>query len=94
MVIANLLFFEWHANFVIWSRDRSINLFLKTKLPPTMFDTVWPADSAEFCPKEGLTDVFAVGTYKLEEKEEKVNGHQQRRGQCILFKMNEDETDL
>ncbi|KIY71628.1 WD40 repeat-like protein [Cylindrobasidium torrendii FP15055 ss-10] len=59
-----------------------------------MFDTVWPADSAEFCPNEGFTDVFAVGTYKLEEDEEKVNGHQQRRGQCMLFKMNEDETDF
>lgn len=76
-------------------QSRSVDQSLpRTKLSPTMFDSVWPADSAEFCPNEGLTDLFAVGTYKLEEKEEKVNGHQQRRGQCMLFKMNEDETDL
>ncbi|KAL1951932.1 hypothetical protein VTO73DRAFT_1081 [Trametes versicolor] len=35
----------------------------------TGYDTVWPADSAEFCPHPDATDVFVVGTYKLEDSE-------------------------
>lgn len=30
-------------------------------------DTVWPADSVEFCPHEESRNVFVCGTYKLEE---------------------------
>ncbi|KAI0047839.1 WD40 repeat-like protein [Auriscalpium vulgare] len=30
------------------------------------FDTVWPADSAEFCPHPNATNILACGTYKLE----------------------------
>lgn len=35
----------------------------------TGYDTVWPADSAEFCPHPDAADIFVVGTYKLEETE-------------------------
>lgn len=35
----------------------------------TGYDTVWPADSAEFCPHPDATDIFVVGTYKLDESE-------------------------
>ena len=60
-----------------------------------MYDTIFPADSVEFCPQEGLRDVFAVGTYKLEEGEADLpTEHQQRRGQCLIFRMNEDESNL
>ncbi|KIJ68457.1 hypothetical protein HYDPIDRAFT_81754 [Hydnomerulius pinastri MD-312] len=34
-----------------------------------MFDTVWPADSIEFCPHEGSHNIFVCGTYKLEQPE-------------------------
>ncbi|OJT15836.1 hypothetical protein TRAPUB_3434 [Trametes pubescens] len=35
----------------------------------TGYDTIWPADSVEFCPHPDATDVFVVGTYKLEDSE-------------------------
>ncbi|KAH9849755.1 WD40-repeat-containing domain protein [Lenzites betulinus] len=35
----------------------------------TGYDTDWPADSAEFCPHPDATDIFVVGTYKLEQTE-------------------------
>ena len=31
------------------------------------FDTLWPADSAEFCPHSSWQDLFVCGTYKLEQ---------------------------
>ncbi|OJA21503.1 hypothetical protein AZE42_05114 [Rhizopogon vesiculosus] len=31
-----------------------------------MVDTVWPADSVEFCPHESASDIFVCGTYLLE----------------------------
>ncbi|KAG2350359.1 WD-40 repeat-containing protein [Suillus weaverae] len=30
-------------------------------------DTVWPADSVEFCPHESAFDIFVCGTYQLEQ---------------------------
>jgi diphthamide biosynthesis protein 7 len=30
-------------------------------------DTVWPADSIEFCPHESASDIFVCGTYRLEQ---------------------------
>ncbi|KAI0639409.1 WD-40 repeat-containing protein [Trametes polyzona] len=33
------------------------------------YGTDWPADSAEFCPHPDATDIFVVGTYKLEQPE-------------------------
>ncbi|EGN99379.1 hypothetical protein SERLA73DRAFT_182338 [Serpula lacrymans var. lacrymans S7.3] len=33
------------------------------------FDTVYPADSIEFCPNDDARDIFVCGTYKLEQPE-------------------------
>jgi diphthamide biosynthesis protein 7 len=30
-----------------------------------MVDTIWPADSVEFCPHESASDIFVCGTYQL-----------------------------
>ena len=30
------------------------------------FDTVWPADSVEFCPREDLANILVCATYYLE----------------------------
>lgn len=52
-------------------------------------DTVLPADSVEFCPSPASADIFAVGTYKLEE--ENSNGHfgtPLRRGKCLLYEVS------
>lgn len=32
-----------------------------------MVNTVWPADSVEFCPHESASDIFVCGTYRLEQ---------------------------
>lgn len=37
------------------------------------YDTGLPADSVEFCPHPAATDIFAVGTYKLDEPPVKSN---------------------
>ena len=55
------------------------------------FDTVYPADSLEFCPTPGFQDLFACGTYKLVDRAEPSNQEEQvvpqtRRGQCLVFK--------
>jgi len=65
-------------------------------------DTVLPADSLEFCPSPGATDIFVVGTYKLEEGFLSLNHETDestsriskptRLGKCLLFQV-EDETD-
>lgn len=62
------------------------------------FDTVWPADTVEFCPHKDASDVFVCGTYNLE-KPANVSAQQTdteeaaytspamqtRRGKCLLF---------
>ncbi len=54
-----------------------------------MFDTIYPADSVEFCPDENLHDIFVVGTYKLDQEDGDMERKtpQHRRGQCRVFKM-------
>lgn len=56
-------------------------------------DTVFPADSLEFCPSQGAQDVFVCGTYKLDEPRDHLGDSgspQHRRGQCLVFR-TEDE---
>lgn len=61
------------------------------------FDTVLPADSLEFCPTSGFHNLFVCGTYKLldqiEQDVETVEGRstvpQTRRGQCLVFRIQE-----
>lgn len=60
------------------------------------FDTVWPADSVEFCPHPDATNIFVCGTYNLEKNETSLGEEdrevqndlkkpQVRRGECVLF---------
>ena len=63
------------------------------------FDTVWPADAAEFCPTEGYRDIFVCGTYKLLDEPSNPSNEekkpQERRGQCLVFRTGCDaETAL
>lgn len=74
-------------------------------MPPS-FDTIYPADTLEFCPNEGFHDLFVCGTYKLIERapvpeteipEEPIPA--KRIGQCMVFRMKdtssaEDELPL
>ncbi|KAJ7092733.1 WD40-repeat-containing domain protein [Mycena epipterygia] len=48
------------------------------------FNTVFPADSVEFCPHPAAQDVLVCGTYNLEKNEGPM---QKRRGQCLVFKV-------
>lgn len=68
------------------------------------FDTVYPADTVEFCPHLDALDIFACGTYKLEHPPSQSSSGlgepvitqnvgrslvpQQRRGQCLLFQVD------
>ncbi|KZT44366.1 WD40 repeat-like protein [Sistotremastrum suecicum HHB10207 ss-3] len=55
------------------------------------FDTNWPADAVEFCPFPGSTDLVVCGTYKLLETP---GEKQQRKGQCILLKVDKQENRI
>jgi len=53
------------------------------------FDTIFPADTLEFCPNEGSTDVFLCGTYKLVEQPDSNPPLQAKRiGQCLVFHLD------
>ncbi|KAK0233086.1 WD40-repeat-containing domain protein [Armillaria fumosa] len=54
-----------------------------------MFDTIYPADSVEFCPHVNLQDIFVVGTYKLDQDDGDMERKtpQHRRGQCRVFRI-------
>ncbi|OSX67573.1 hypothetical protein POSPLADRAFT_1042785 [Postia placenta MAD-698-R-SB12] len=64
-------------------------------------DTVFPADSVEFCPHPSFADIFACGTYQLEQPDSLppspdeldedvahpvVPRKQQRKGECLLLR--------
>jgi len=62
-------------------------------------DTNWPADTLEFCPRAGVTDIFVCGTYKLEESISTggqsetslpVKTPQRRKGKCLVFRTDEE----
>lgn len=69
------------------------------------YDTILPACSLEFCPSPGQENIFAVGTYKLEDSISPdppqnadsgpsiSSGPQRRRGECLLFEMNGDSEE-
>lgn len=67
-----------------------------SRIPMAAFDTIYPADTVEFCPHINALDIFACGTYKLEdsssqplsETENTQRSPQQRLGQCLLFKVD------
>lgn len=75
---------------------------------PTMssLDTVFPADSVEFCPHPSFADIFACGTYQLEQPDSLppspdeldeevahpvVPRKQQRKGECLLLRAQTSE---
>ncbi|PPQ80813.1 hypothetical protein CVT25_001938 [Psilocybe cyanescens] len=65
------------------------------------FDTVWPADSLEFCPADDFQDIFVCGTYKLLDEPAQASNYdlngssktpQTRRGQCLVFQVAPDSS--
>lgn len=56
------------------------------------FDTQYSADSVEWCQLHNK-NIFAVGTYQLEEKDENVSANNVRKGRIYLFEYD-DETNL
>lgn len=60
------------------------------------FDTVYSADSVEWCPLEGYQNYFVVGTYQLQEneKESKASSSTIRKGKIYLFCYQEANNEL
>ena len=67
-------------------------------------DTIWPADSVEFCPHESASSLLACGTYKLVQpeglsddssvtatKETIETKKQERKGKIILYDVSSRE---
>ncbi|XP_050670919.1 diphthine methyltransferase-like isoform X1 [Leptidea sinapis] len=64
----------------------------KTKLK---WQTEYSADSVEWCPVQGYTDVLVCGTYQLDKAEEgNKEGKQNRLGRIYLFVVKADTTEL
>lgn len=57
------------------------------------FDTEYSADSVEWCQQSDQQQIFAVGTYQLEEKEES-NSSTVRKGRIYLFSFDEQTNEL
>ena len=67
------------------------------------FDTDFPADCLEFCPKDQYQDLFVCGTYKLLDQASSstsesgpstnANSPQKRIGQCLAFRLATDTSD-
>lgn len=58
------------------------------------FDTEYSADSVEWCRVDGYEDLFAVGTYQLEEKDATVSANNVRKGRIYLFKYDSEGDEL
>lgn len=58
------------------SADSSVNLFVS-------YDTIYPADTVEWCPVLGFNHLFVCGTYKLDE------ANKSKTGTIILFSLDE-----
>ncbi|EFI28615.1 WD-40 repeat-containing protein [Coprinopsis cinerea okayama7 len=61
-----------------------------------VFDTDYPADSVEFCPNPGFSNIFVCGTYKLVESPKPPapglpTPKAYRKGQCLVFRLNESD---
>ncbi|KAJ7706171.1 WD40-repeat-containing domain protein [Mycena rosella] len=49
-------------------------------------DTIFPADTVEFCPHPAAQDLLICGTYNLEKTSPETTSPQKRRGQCLVLK--------
>jgi hypothetical protein len=58
------------------------------------FDTKYSVDSVEWCQVEESRDIFAVGTYQLEEKDENISANYVRKGRIYLFRYDGDNDEL
>lgn len=56
------------------------------------FDTEYSADSVEWCQRE--EELFAVGTYQLEEKDENVSANNVRKGRIYLFRYKDEQLTM
>ncbi|KIK92315.1 hypothetical protein PAXRUDRAFT_147591 [Paxillus rubicundulus Ve08.2h10] len=65
-------------------------------------NTIWPADSIEFCPHPSFQDIVVCGTYNLESSPVTTNEHtydaqlaskskQVRRGKCLVYQVSTDK---
>ncbi|XP_052896287.1 diphthine methyltransferase [Anopheles moucheti] len=52
------------------------------------YDTEQPADSVEWCPQEGLEDIFVCGTYQHERDQESSSAN--RKGRILLYRFDVD----
>lgn len=69
-----------------------------------LFDTVFPADSVEFCPHPSAQNIFVCGTYKLnqhlalvedDDERTQISGSPilpHRQGQCLVFDVQREPT--
>ena len=69
---------------------------VNTDIGTMRVDTGYPADSVEFCPHQCARNIFACGTYQLEETvtpptasegDFLVSQPQRRRGKCLVFEV-------
>lgn len=54
------------------------------------FDTIYSADSVEWCQDVEHENYFVVGTYQLEEKDANDSSNNLRKGRIYLFHYDED----
>ncbi|KAJ7900354.1 WD40-repeat-containing domain protein [Mycena olivaceomarginata] len=60
-----------------------------------MEDTIFPADSVEFCPHPAARDVLVCGTYNLEKNAAAPEGSKQKRtGQCLVYRVEPSSATL
>ena len=62
-------------------------------------DTELPADSVEFCPRDGSHQVLVCGTYNLvkddgETETNVVTQPQTRNGRCLVYEFDETSQEL
>lgn len=58
------------------------------------FDTIYSADSVEWCQDDAHQNYFVVGTYQLEEKDAIDSSNNVRKGRIYLFHYDEATAEL
>jgi len=61
------------------------------------YDTLWPADTVEFCPHPAAQDIFVCGTYQLDEASSAQavaeKRPQTRFGKLLVFRLISNATE-